>query len=157
MKNKIHTRLGAGITALALTCTLGLSGCSTNDRYTYTSKNDGSYGLKNIYVNEVKNNISKQNEIYIARKTIIKHNNTTTQDHLSYVNIPNNLEIYNTKSEESKHNLEIYEETQLFDYLLAYDLIKSRYYYDDMLETYNIIKENYEYNKDKTKKKTKEN
>ena len=162
MKNNIHTRLSAGITALALTCTLGLSGCSSaNNRFTITPGNDGSFvvnrdtwidnnGLNNIYVIEVKNNISNQNELYIARKIKVDYlNESTKQDFLSYTNILNNLEIYNDKSEETKHNLEILEETPLFDYLLAYDLVKSRYYYDDMLTIYNKIKVEYELKKDK--------
>ena len=157
MKNNIKTRLTAGITALALTCTLGLNGCSkTNNSFTITPGNDGSFdvnegtyidntGLNDIYVIEVQNNISKEKEIYIARKSVIKNNLTTsTQGYLSYTNIFNNLEIHCTKNEESKHNLEILEETPLFDYLLAYNLVKSRYYYDDMVEIYNKIKEDYE-------------
>ena len=77
MKNNIKTRLTAGITALALTCTLSLNGCSSaNNRFTITPGNDGSFdvnegtyidntGLNNIYVIEVQNNISKEKEIYI--------------------------------------------------------------------------------------------
>ena len=152
MKNNAYSRLGAGITALALTCTLGLNGCSY-DRFTFNSGKDGSFvvadnsyidngGLNSIYVIEIQNNISKEKEIYITRK-IVEYNRPARQDYLSYTNIFNNIEIYNTKNEESKHNLEILEETPLFDYILAYDMVKSRYYYEDMLEIYNKIKEEY--------------
>lgn len=156
MKNNIRTRLTTGITALALTCSLGLNGCTTiNNRFTFTAGENGSFvaaensyidnnSINNIYVIAVKNNISKEKEIYITRKVVVEYKRSTRQDYISYTNIFNNIEIYNIKDEESKHNLEIIEETPLFDYLLAYDLVKSRYYYDDMQEIYNIIKENYE-------------
>jgi len=167
MNNKINTRLGAGITALTLTCTLGLNGCSPNyDKFMFNPGDDGSFvvddnsyishtTINNIYVIKVKNNISEQEEIYIVKKIQTNQAFSNKQKYLSYTNILNNIEIYNTKREYSKHNLDILEETPLFDYLLAYDLVKSKYYYDDMLEIYDKIKEDYKENK--TKSKIKEN
>lgn len=155
MKNNTRTRLTTGITALALTCSLGLSGCNTsNNEFRFISGEDGTFvatdnsyidinSINNIYVITTKNNISKEKEIYIAKKITVEHNYTTTQDHIIYQNIFNNIKIHSTQNEESKHNIEILEETPLLDYLLAYDLVKARYNYEDMVEIYNLIKENY--------------
>ena len=157
MKNNTYIKLTSGITALALTCSLGLNGCviTSNDRFNISEGSKGEFivsdndyidniGIKNIYVIEVLNKITKEKQIYITTKRLVKDNKAATSDYLTYIDIFNNVIIYSTENEETKHSLELIEETPLFDYLLAYELVKSKYYYKDMQEIYNIIKENYE-------------
>ena len=155
MKNNIHTRLGAGITALALTCTLGLNGCSaSNSKFSYSVNEkgeiiveEGSYieydYLNQYYVIEVYNSITNKNEIYIA------HKRNGYQKYIGryaeYKNIFNGYTIISDNNNYNPNNgLEFIKETPLLGYINSYYTLKARYTYEDMQEIYNIVKENYE-------------
>ena len=77
MKNNTRTRLTTGITALALTCSLGLSGCNTsNNEFRFISGEDGTFvatdnsyidinSINNIYVITTKNKSILSNIFFI--------------------------------------------------------------------------------------------
>ena len=155
--NKKIVKYTSGITALALTFSLGMSGCSSSDsEFKFTENEKGeivveedSYikyeYLNNYYVVEVYNSILDTNEIYIAEKIMNyrKYNNSYN----SYKNIFNGFVILYDENEYN-NNIKFIKETSLVDYLITYDLVKYRYTYEDMENVYNFIKENYRYEND---------
>lgn len=148
MQNKKITRLTTGITALALTCSLSLTGCdyAKKDKfYFHYSLNGEAYVKKsdyisneyiyNYYVIELHYKGLNRNSIYIANRFqytsgVSKYTNIFTNDLITYDDNENN-------------RYEFIKVTPLIDLLEEYNLIKDKYTYEDMQEIYQIIKENY--------------
>ena len=143
------------ITALTLVMTLLIGGCNGKDNNNNNKFNvginknfeffsidetyiDNEY-VSDYYVLEVYNKLSGKNEIYIVNNVDDKVYNG------NYENIFNNLKIP-VGFKDSVYGY--VGKKKLSEYLIMYDLEKDEYSYDDMKNIYEVIKENYVYEKD---------
>lgn len=157
--NKRFIKYTSGITALALTFSLGMGGCSSsssNSAFKYTENEKGeivieedSYidydALNNYYVIEVYNSVTDTNKIYIAKKNTYYKKGRGS--YYEYTNVFTGFKILYSEND-FNDSLEFIKEIPLIDYLITYDLVKYRYTYEDMETVYNVIKENYKYEND---------
>ena len=142
------------ITALTLVMTLLLTGCNgkenSNNRYKIGINKDFEFFsidetyidneyLSDYYVLEVYNKLSGKNEIYIVNNV---------DDKVSkgyYENIFNNLK-FPVGFKDSVFGY--VDKKKLSEYLVMYGLEKEEYSYDDMKYIYEVIKDNYVYERD---------
>lgn len=152
------------ITALTLLTTLLLGGCGEagKDAFVIIENKDNQlvaqdnsyiddFYINRYYVLEVYNNITNQNEIYIARE---EHSNR----HTYYYDVFTNIYMFNeldTNNENDNIGLKYIRKTPLKDFILTYNLGESEYTYEDMQNIYEVIKENYQFENDDTLRKTK--
>lgn len=167
MKNKNYIRLTSGVTALALACSLSMTGCAPkNSTFNYSENEngeivveEGSYieyeYLNKYYIIEVYNTLTEENEIYIANR-ITHGGGRSGPVYHEYVNIFNNFTIAYTNKNYNKNGLEFIEETPLLWYITSYYTLKARYTYEDMQYIYKTIEENYTFNETKSKTRKKE-
>ena len=159
-----NTKNKQRITALTLLTTLLLGGCGEagKDKFQIIENESNQlvaednsyiddYYINRYYVLEVYNNITKQNEVYIARE---EHTNRHTYYYDVFTNIYmfNELDINNEKD---NIGLKYIKKTPLRNFILTYNLGESEYTYEDMQTIYEIIKENYKFENDETLRKTK--
>lgn len=155
------------LTALSLLSVLFLGGCSNEKKYDHfeliENENnelvamDDSYidkdYIDNYYVVEVYNKMIKENEIYIAFKRTYSVARLVTED--MYIDIFTNLKIVDTENnEDDKEMFSFVKATYLHDYIVSFGLGQIRYSYDDMKNIYEVIKENYVFDKDNSLRKT---
>ena len=142
------------ITALTLTITLLLSGCggkenSDNKYNVRINKDFDFFSIDNncinneyvydYYVLEVYNKLYGKNEIYIV-------NNCDDKSSKGYYeNIFNNLK-FPVGFKDSV--FDYVGKKKLYEYIIMYGLEKEEYSYDDMKYIYEVIKENYVFEKD---------
>ena len=151
MKNN-SVRRKQRITALTLVLTMLMSGCGgrDNSRFELVENDnnelvatDDSY-ISNEYINdyyvvEMYNELTKENEIFIAKSRGIMVID-------AYFDVFTNLKIWNAGKSDSI--LTYVKHTRLSDYIVALGLGLAKYSYDDMKNIYEIIKENYVFEKD---------
>ena len=142
------------ITALTLVMNLLLTGCNgkgnidnkfkvgINKDFEFFSIDetyiDNKY-VSDYYVLEVYNKLSGKNEIYIVNNVDDKVYNGY------YENVFNNLK-FPVGFKDSVYGY--VDKKKLSEYLVSLDLEKDKYSYDDMKYIYEVIKENYVYEKD---------
>lgn len=154
MKN--NKRLKQRITALTLASTLLLGGCGRKNNSSFEfieNENnelvaiDDSYiskdYIKDYYVVEMYNNVTKTNEIYIARRSGVLV--------YKYYDIFTNFTIYDEF--ESISLFEFVKFSRLSDYIVALGFEQLEYSYEDMEKIYEVIKENYSFEDDSSLKK----
>lgn len=144
---KQFIRLTSGLATIALMCSLTI-GCNIKKRnkfYFYQNlkgnivpgKNDyiSSEYIDEYYVIELYNWVLKSNNLYIAYRYRFvdgtsRYDNVFNEYTIAYDNDRNDY-------------YEFINVTPLEDFLVEYDLEKEKYTYNDMLEIYKIIYENY--------------
>ena len=145
------------ITALTLVLTMLMSGCGKeenskfeiieNDNNELVVSDDSyisSEYISDYYVLEVYNRMRNENEIFIVWK---RTSATRGYQYWGYFDIFSNIEIVNNK-EDNEDMFSFRRVTSLKDYIVSYGLGQIRYSYEDMKNIYEVIKENYIYNKD---------
>lgn len=153
MNNKI-IKYASGMTALALTFSLTMSGCSTS-KFKLTHNEKGEYiaaensyidneNISKYYVIETYSTITNESKIYIAYYNNISYRNDDIGNYYEYINIFNNTHICYS-SNHANNNITFIKEIPLIDFLNSYDFTKARYSYEDMKEIYETIKEDYNY------------
>lgn len=161
MHNKKMIKITTGITALALTCSLTITGCNyrKNDKFyfsyslsgeEYINRNDyiSSEYINNYYVIEIYHTILNKSTIYIA----YRYQNTS--GYSKYTNVFTNYKIAYDPDELDYY--EFIKVTPLIDLLEEYNLVKDKYTYQDMQYIYKTIEENYTFNETKSKTRKKE-
>ena len=137
------------ITALTLVLTMLMSGCGGKDNSKFElAENDNnelvacddsyisSEYIDDYYVVEMYNEITKENEIFIAKSRGIMAID-------AYFDVFTNLKIWEVGRTNTV--LKYVKDTMLSDYIVALDLGQAKYSYDDMKNIYEVIKENYVY------------
>lgn len=155
-KNKF-VKLGAGLTAIALSLTL-TSGCDykKKDKFYFHPNIQGELVLdKNSYISinyineyyviELYNKVLDRTTIYIAHRYKYKNGDS------KYTNIfTNNKIAYENNMNDYYNFINV---TPLEEYLIEYNLIKDKYSYQDMKNLLEVIKKNYIYNKENSNSK----
>lgn len=163
-KNK-YIKVISWITALTLT--MSLIGCSSkkknSDKFNFYKNNKGqivaysdSY-IDNNYINsyyviEVVNNITNKKEVYIARKDEIE-DSTNKNTNYVYKNIFNNYMITYSNNYRDNYYLQLLNEIPLSYYINKYSMYKEKYSYQDIEILFNIIKDEYNLNNTKIRKR----
>lgn len=139
--------------SLMLAMLMFLNGCSDRFRLTENKNSelvavddsyiDNSY-IVNYVVLEVYNKILGENEIFIV-KTI-----GVVDDVYYCSDVFTNLDI---AVGDNSSMFEYVKETSLSDYIILYGLGQKRYSYDDMKNIYEVIKENYVFESEKSLRK----
>ena len=137
------------ITALTLVLTMLMSGCGGKDNSKFELvendnnelvATDDSYisseYIDDYYVAEMYNEITKENEIFIAKSRGIMAID-------AYFDVFTNLKIWEVGRTNTV--LKYVKDTMLSDYIVALGLGQAKYSYDDMKNIYEVIKENYVY------------
>ena len=152
--NNNSVRIKERITVLTLVMTLLLGGCGGKENsdskfnvginknlefFSIDNRHIDNEYVCNYYVLEVYNKLYGKNEIYIVNNGDDKSNKGY------YENIFNNIK-FPVGFKDSVFGY--VGKTKLSEYLIIYGLEKEEYSYDDMKNIYEVIKENYIYNKD---------
>ena len=150
--NNNSVRRKQRITALTLALTMLMSGCGgrDNSRFELVENDnnelvasDDSYisneYIGDYYVVEMYNKLTNENEIFIAKSRGIMVID-------AYFDVFTNLKIWGVG--DTNNVLKYVKDTRLSDYIVALDLGQAKYSYEDMKNIYEVIKENYIYNKD---------
>ena len=149
IKRKV-IRVSTGITALALTCSLAIEqyNYKKSDKYYFTPDRNGNMtvsrnnyishdNLDKYYVIELYHTELDRSMIFIASRFEYNSGNS------KYNNIFNNEFIAYDNNE--KDFYEFMNVTPLSDILEEYGLEQEKYYYNEMLDIYNTLKNNYEF------------
>ena len=162
MKKEELIRYRAGLAALLVSSTMLLSGCANNG-FDFKRGKDNSYValadsfinnkcIDKCYVVEAYNKITEETELFIAIKESKYTDKKIKEDghgywaqRYYYLDLMNNNNKLFYQDNSRNNFLEFVKETPLYDYMIALDLIKARYSYEDMQRILEEIKAVYEF------------
>ena len=157
MKKEELIKYKVGIATLLIAGSMFLGDRASNSGFKFVRGEDNNYiassnsfisnnCINNCYVIEVYNELTEENEMYIAKKCYTDAR-VGVYDPYYYDLLSNNKLVYEFK--EKNTFFELINETPLYNYMAALDLLKERYSYEDMQKVYSEIASVYEFENEK--------